>query len=152
MKVHCSTRVYLLLSSCFWGRFSSPAVPPGRGGDRRDALRAALDRRLDRSCRRHGDIVDAPRGRVLDLRRDHRYKRCSRGSRRCGAARFASIHPCSGHSASYSCSSSAASLASCSQMAGSRSEEHTSELQSLMRISYAVFCLKKKKHMTCQII
>src|SRR3546814_8923461 len=34
-----------------------------------------------------------------------------------------------------------------------RSEEHTSELQSLMRISYAVFCLKKKKytekHQTC---
>src|SRR3546814_6340722 len=28
---------------------------------------------------------------------------------------------------------------------GMRSEEHTSELQSLMRISYAVFCLKKKK-------
>src|SRR3546814_9291638 len=27
-----------------------------------------------------------------------------------------------------------------------RSEEHTSELQSLMRISYAVFCLKKKKY------
>src|SRR3546814_4269302 len=34
----------------------------------------------------------------------------------------------------------------------SRSEEHTSELQSLMRISYAVFCLKKKKqsHPTIQ--
>src|SRR3546814_5419027 len=29
-----------------------------------------------------------------------------------------------------------------------RSEEHTSELQSLMRISYAVFCLKKKKNQT----
>src|SRR3546814_10283593 len=29
---------------------------------------------------------------------------------------------------------------------GHRSEEHTSELQSLMRISYAVFCLKKKKN------
>src|SRR3546814_4788724 len=29
---------------------------------------------------------------------------------------------------------------------GERSEEHTSELQSLMRNSYAVFCLKKKKH------
>src|SRR3546814_4132065 len=28
-----------------------------------------------------------------------------------------------------------------------RSEEHTSELQSLMRISYAVFCLKKNKHL-----
>src|SRR3546814_8218034 len=36
------------------------------------------------------------------------------------------------------CGDGAASL-------GSRSEEHTSELQSLMRISYAVFCLKKKK-------
>src|SRR3546814_1039911 len=33
----------------------------------------------------------------------------------------------------------------------SRSEEHTSELQSLMRTSYAVFCLKKKNSMlTCQ--
>src|SRR3546814_3964433 len=31
-----------------------------------------------------------------------------------------------------------------------RSEEHTSELQSLMRISYAVFCLKKKKTPTIQ--
>src|SRR3546814_10042397 len=33
-----------------------------------------------------------------------------------------------------------------------RSEEHTSELQSLMRISYAVFCLKKKrrKHTNCK--
>src|SRR3546814_3174827 len=29
-----------------------------------------------------------------------------------------------------------------------RSEEHTSELQSLMRLSYAVFCLKKKTHRT----
>src|SRR3546814_1855141 len=32
-----------------------------------------------------------------------------------------------------------------------RSEEHTSELQSLMRISYAVFCLKKKKTHTNQV-
>src|SRR3546814_7258593 len=32
----------------------------------------------------------------------------------------------------------------------SRSEEHTSELQSLMRISYAVFCLKKKKNKKTQ--
>src|SRR3546814_2459484 len=31
-----------------------------------------------------------------------------------------------------------------------RSEEHTSELQSLMRISYAVFCLKKKKKTTIE--
>src|SRR3546814_3976724 len=33
----------------------------------------------------------------------------------------------------------------------SRSEEHTSELQSLMRISYAVFCLKKKKKYILEI-
>src|SRR3546814_3917613 len=32
------------------------------------------------------------------------------------------------------------------RLGGIRSEEHTSELQSLMRISYAVFCLKKKKY------
>src|SRR3546814_1658259 len=32
----------------------------------------------------------------------------------------------------------------CERRAQTRSEEHTSELQSLMRISYAVFCLKKK--------
>src|SRR3546814_5965662 len=35
-------------------------------------------------------------------------------------------------------------LAAGALMNGDRSEEHTSELQSLMRISYAVFCLKKK--------
>src|SRR3546814_2785058 len=39
------------------------------------------------------------------------------------------------------------------EFAATRSEEHTSELQSLMRISYAVFCLKKKiynrSHTTC---
>src|SRR3546814_10537033 len=33
-----------------------------------------------------------------------------------------------------------------------RSEEHTSELQSLMRISYAVYCLKKKKYTACHQI
>src|SRR3546814_1206747 len=40
---------------------------------------------------------------------------------------------------------------STTRMASIRSEEHTSELQSLMRISYAVFCLKKKKHQTKQL-
>src|SRR3546814_7324729 len=35
--------------------------------------------------------------------------------------------------------------AMCTEVGKTRSEEHTSELQSLMRISYAVFCLKKKK-------
>src|SRR3546814_7903013 len=41
---------------------------------------------------------------------------------------------------------------SCAAPTGYRSEEHTSELQSLMRISYAVFCLKKKKTKTHKII
>src|SRR3546814_8851201 len=36
----------------------------------------------------------------------------------------------------------------CDEAPRRRSEEHTSELQSLMRISYAVFCLKKKKEAT----
>src|SRR3546814_2702288 len=36
--------------------------------------------------------------------------------------------------------------------ANRRSEEHTSELQSLMRISYAVFCLKKKKKINNNIL
>src|SRR3546814_5613161 len=42
----------------------------------------------------------------------------------------------------------AAPAASRSGLSSSRSEEHTSELQSLMRISYAVFCLKKKNQST----
>src|SRR3546814_3403620 len=37
-------------------------------------------------------------------------------------------------------------LIACDLIGMGRSEEHTSELQSLMRISYAVFCLKNKKH------
>src|SRR3546814_10465800 len=37
-------------------------------------------------------------------------------------------------------------LCGAGQVRERRSEEHTSELQSLMRISYAVFCLKKKTH------
>src|SRR3546814_7909775 len=44
------------------------------------------------------------------------------------------------------CTPSSSSVTACTGAAGiGRSEEHTSELQSLMRISYAVFCLKKKK-------
>src|SRR3546814_2542333 len=43
---------------------------------------------------------------------------------------------------------SAVQLRSVGDCRKARSEEHTSELQSLMRISYAVFCLKKKSKMT----
>src|SRR3546814_1387007 len=52
------------------------------------------------------------------------------------------------------CGSSPAAICSRSARrsiaADARSEEHTSELQSLMRISYAVFCLKKQKEETTQ--
>src|SRR3546814_7067191 len=47
--------------------------------------------------------------------------------------------------------SSASETASGIFAAQARSEEHTSELQSLMRISYAVFCLKKKNNTTTTI-
>src|SRR3546814_2318310 len=43
--------------------------------------------------------------------------------------------------------SSSPSMKTATPRSTSRSEEHTSELQSLMRISYAVFCLKKKKQL-----
>src|SRR3546814_9670729 len=42
--------------------------------------------------------------------------------------------------------SASPTLSACSRPSVLRSEEHTSELQSLMRISYAVFCLNTKKH------
>src|SRR3546814_7747615 len=68
-----------------------------------------------------------PVGQPGDRRRDqHRHRRAREGARRefrpgCGVARDGE------------------------RARRDRSEEHTSELQSLMRISYAVFCLKKKK-------
>src|SRR3546814_4728856 len=51
------------------------------------------------------------------------------------------------HCQSQQIAGSLGTFAQCVQrsLASSRSEEHTSELQSLMRISYAVFCLKKQK-------
>src|SRR3546814_1337662 len=79
--------------------------------------------------------------------------------RRClavGAFIGASLHglpvPAAKHSGDASSENGLANSGVCSsddQRSGqdaSRSEEHTSELQSLMRISYAVFCLKKKKN------
>src|SRR3546814_10367819 len=50
--------------------------------------------------------------------------------------------------ATYNSGAKAAALSIFESTKQRRSEEHTSELQSLMRISYAVFCLKKKKNTT----
>src|SRR3546814_3278969 len=55
------------------------------------------------------------------------------------------LHPKPSRAAGAACCSPVAWPPSSHRPAVWRSEEHTSELQSLMRISYAVFCLKKKK-------
>src|SRR3546814_18140426 len=65
-------------------------------------------------------------GRLLRRRRAPRARRGGQ----LPAARLAEVQPAARHGAGAE---------------PGRSEEHTSELQSLMRISYAVFCLKKKK-------
>src|SRR3546814_1481200 len=64
-----------------------------------------------------------------------------------GAALLAELEVAAGMDAGYDAwlSGLKTDLAS-GQIEEARSEEHTSELQSLMRISYAVFCLKKKKY------
>src|SRR3546814_8380212 len=60
--------------------------------------------------------------------------RARHGRHRIAVRSAATIPPANGWAGSLPC-----------QPDKARSEEHTSELQSLMRISYAVFCLKKKK-------
>src|SRR3546814_9838768 len=65
------------------------------------------------------------------------------------AAHVDHLHPDSG--IALACAADGEKLtAECFGDAVVRSEEHTSELQSLMRISYAVFCLKKKKILSAQ--
>src|SRR3546814_9306263 len=51
-----------------------------------------------------------------------------------------------------SCRSPSFRLVRLALRSSNRSEEHTSELQSLMRSSYAVFCLQKKTHATTKLI
>src|SRR3546814_3379813 len=70
----------------------------------------------------------------VQLRPDRR----AASTQRCRSSRASSATKCAAVMASLNSSAT-------SPVKGGRSEEHTSELQSLMRISYAVFCLKKKK-------
>src|SRR3546814_8108562 len=81
---------------------------------------------------------------------DHRRRcLCLGADRRLAAAQEsrAAVHPVRGHRAGRPEAERLSDLGAdpAAQKGGCRSEEHTSELQSLMRISYAVFCLKKKK-------
>src|SRR3546814_7181722 len=64
------------------------------------------------------------------------------GSVQCGSSTGSEIGP--GLVSGWATAGRSMSRGSDDDPSGNRSEEHTSELQSLMRISYAVFCLKKK--------
>src|SRR3546814_7279330 len=77
------------------------------------------------------------------LFRSPRWKRSERPARQrlLPLRRTASLLPCHGH---HRRSCAGVLLRRLRRRGAVRSEEHTSELQSLMRISYAVFCLKKK--------
>src|SRR3546814_9504741 len=93
------------------------------------------------------------RSRHADLAARHRYPRTrarihQRPARHIGAT--ARLGRKSGRHSRPACAPKPAQGIEPARHAG-RSEEHTSELQSLMRISYAVFCLKKKTQKTTKI-
>src|SRR3546814_8367073 len=89
------------------------------------------DRALRRTGRAQHRLAARPRARRVEFhQRADLYPRPTRGLRPLAPAR--------------QCRLVLRGRASLLQAGGMRSEEHTSELQSLMRISYAVFCLKKK--------
>src|SRR3546814_3364373 len=85
-----------------------------------------------------------------------RAESCGRLSSRCSTARLSCESASTGtlRSLASVLSPRLISEISCTRLSllprPERSEEHTSELQSLMRISYAVFCLKKKNKQTTQ--
>src|SRR3546814_9444296 len=91
--------------------------------------------------RRSSDLECAPTGN--QCRRTSTTVTLSEPPPSSAAATSPSTHSCALHSV---CASTCEMPRSSTS---SRSEEHTSELQSLMRISYAVFCLKKKINKTC---
>src|SRR3546814_5410363 len=95
------------------------------------------------------DVCSSDRGDLAGagVRRGDRRERLSR-HRRTGAlgSRAAAAGYCAASATGGALAETSTVLAAPgSRIEWVRSEEHTSELQSLMRISYAVFCLKKKK-------
>src|SRR3546814_6696353 len=99
-------------------------------------FRSHCDRRAARH--RRARLVPAPRSVVHD-RLSHAISRISRQADEAAARAVLEIYPL--------VPSAVACGVDRNAERGRRSEEHTSELQSLMSISYAVFCLnKKKKH------
>src|SRR3546814_2061857 len=84
----------------------------------------------------------------LNRRADHRPESSRRFRHRGPRASLRPSHGCSGSANEEEAVMFGVLLMLLCVAAAIRSEEHTSELQSLMRISYAVFCLKKKKNKT----
>src|SRR3546814_4704860 len=110
--------------------FDDPAIVEPRAGDHR-----ILDMAFERiaGLEHRGDSPLGPRGRAFVERAlgEHRHLETLGEVERCRQSRRARTDD---------------------QDVAFRSEEHTSELQSLMRISYAVFCLKKKTNKDSAII
>src|SRR3546814_10726903 len=94
--------------------------PVEEGGDRRQFVLETIAVAERQSCRR----LESPERTALDLAAVEQTVKLAQG-----VARIPGFQ-----------------IVLRSEQALARSEEHTSELQSLMRISYAVFCLKKKTH------
>src|SRR3546814_8848548 len=108
-----------------------------------------------RPLRARGRRLEAKAGvtrglRGVDLARDRQRKRAKAGEQigrhRGGPDRLA--YRCDQRSLAFGCRLEKRGGRKRHRHAAKRSEEHTSELQSLMRISYAVFCLTKKKKQT----
>src|SRR3546814_2772943 len=97
-----------------------------------DVCSSDLERRSDdRSARHHGDGCPS-----LDVRRARDHPNARHARKASGPTQIYPYHPFAGHAGRRGPHRL--------RRYRRRSEEHTSELQSLMRISYAVFCLKKK--------
>src|SRR3546814_6715651 len=126
-----------LLCKAQGGSEIKAAEPPGKTDQTRhdaDLTMKALRHQLE-----HRAIADAQRQHCYD-EEDQSERHCggpgADGDQRRGCNR---VHQRQG-------SNAAEAVGKCAPQR--RSEEHTSELQSLMRISYAVFCLKKKTYTT----
>src|SRR3546814_3746050 len=149
-----STRTATLFPYTTLFRSGRPGDPGGRGGDRRrhpPRLRRGAPDRRGRRGGRHRRAAARGQGRVgadrgSAERRQHRHgpapaHRRRREPRLAGRAAGKDKRGAGGGEAGSCLRSPCSPRPSCA----GRSAEHTSELQPLKRISYAVFCLKKKK-------
>src|SRR3546814_7838511 len=108
-------------------------------------MRRHAEQRADRHDARPADAGDHDVERAVRKRREYGFGkiglRLARKRRNLGLARLGVEHGDEAGAEAFD----AAIILVAVRLVDLRSEEHTSELQSLMRISYAVFCLKKKK-------